>query len=448
LAEIELDILCAEIGSTKTMVSGFVDVTLGMPRLVGQGVALTSVNEGDVCLGLERSLEHLRARLGASRLKWKTMMATCSAAGGLRMAVHGLIPSMTSRAAKETALGAGAIVVSATDGLLSEKHVKDILNLSPKIVLLAGGVDGGERKIVLQNAATLAGSGASFSVIYAGNRSIVSEVRAAFASSTIRLFVTENVYPEIDKLNIAPARTLIHDIFEAHLVQSSGIEKIRKMVDGPILPTPGAVMLASQLLAERMADLVVVDVGGATTDVHSVTGGSPELIELQINPEPYSKRTVEGDLGIYVNAPHVYPLLRGNKENRLSYPKAVPVFPLNSEEALFLEQLAKTALSTALLRHVGRKKTVMTYRGKQEVVEGRDLTAIRYVIGTGGALTRLPHGMEILKEAFRMEEPDLLLPRKDIRFLIDRHYVMAGAGLISLRFPEIAFKIMSDSLSG
>jgi len=446
LDELELDILCAEIGSTKTMVSGFTGITSGTPRLVGQGVALTSVGEGDVCLGLERSLEHLRIQLGVLRLRWKTMMATCSAAGGLRMAVHGLVPSMTSRAAKETALGAGAIVVSVTDGLLSDKNVNDILNLSPKIVLLAGGVDDGERKTVLENAAKLAQSPGSFSVIYAGNRSIVSEIRAAFASSTVRLFVTDNVYPEIDKFNVTPARDLIHDIFEDHLVQSSGIEKIRKMVDGPILPTPGAVMLASQVLAERAGDLVVIDAGGATTDVHSITEGSPEFIGLQLYPEPHSKRTVEGDLGIYVNAPHVYRLLQEKTKNRLSFPKAVPVFPQNPEETLFLEELTKTALSTALSRHVGRKKTVLTYRGKQEVVEGRDLTAVRYVIGTGGAIARLPHGMEILKEAFHTGRPDLLLPRKNIRFLVDRNYVMAGAGLISLKLPKIAFKIMSESL--
>lgn len=79
------------------------------------------------------------------------------------------------------------------------------------------------------------------------------------------------------------------------------MEHVREMVTGPIIPTPGAVMECTKLLYEYLGDLIVLDVGGATTDLHSVTVESDQVARLMISPEPKAKRTVEGDLGVYVN---------------------------------------------------------------------------------------------------------------------------------------------------
>ena len=444
------DFLFADIGSTKTMVSAFTGISNNQPRFLKQGVSPTTINEGDVCIGLGRAISDLERKLGARRSKWRTLMATCSAAGGLRMAAHGLVKSMTSKAARETALGAGAVVVSDTYGILSEDQVKTIMKSSPKIILLAGGVDGGEAKKVLKNARILASTNSAFSLVYAGNKSISSEIRNIFASSKVRLFVTENVYPTIDQLNVTPARNLIHQIFEDHLIESPGMGKVKEMVDGPVLPTPGAVMMASQILAQEIGDLITMDVGGATTDVHSVTNGSQEVKEIMVNLEPYAKRTVEGDLGVYVNAPQVFRLLvekqtPSNSEER-DLPQPLPLFPRTTREVAFLQDLTKVALSKALHRHVGKRKRVLTYKGEREVAEGKDLTAVRWVIGTGGVLTRLPGGHRILFETFNSRNSDVLLPQRKISILIDRHYIMAAAGLMGLKSPEMALEMMKASL--
>ena len=54
---------------------------------------------------------------------------------------------------------------------------------------------------------------------------------------------------------------------------------------------------------------MVIDVGGATTDVHSVTEGSEGINRILVNPEPFAKRTVEGDLGVYVNMRNIVNLI-------------------------------------------------------------------------------------------------------------------------------------------
>jgi uncharacterized protein (TIGR01319 family) len=64
-----------------------------------------------------------------------------------------------------------------------------------------------------------------------------------------------------------------------------------------------------------MGELIVIDPGGATTDVHSIAQGRPtggNTIVLGL-PDPYVKRTVEGDLGIKHNIDTLLELARGRK---------------------------------------------------------------------------------------------------------------------------------------
>ena len=294
------DVLIAEIGSTTTLVSAF---ALGAaPRLLGQGQAATSVLEGDVRVGLNGAIDALKANLGAEAFGYREMLASSSAAGGLKMCVHGLVYDMTVSAARAAALGAGAIVRQTTAGKLTQADLEEQREIRPNLVLIAGGTDGGERDTALYNAERIAKEGTGAPVLYAGNAQNGGAIRAIFERANVPVYVAENVYPRLDALNIEPVRKVIHAAFEKHIVTAPGMEHIRELVTGAILPTPGAVMEAAMLLYEEIGDLLVLDIGGATTDVHSVTAGSDEIAQLLTTPEPFSKRTVEGDLGLYVNA--------------------------------------------------------------------------------------------------------------------------------------------------
>ena len=152
---LNIDVLVAEIGSTTTVVNAFDHINSPAPVFLGQGQAPTSVLDGDVRIGLSQAVESLRKNLGADTLTYGTMLATSSAAGGLRMTVHGLVYDMTVKAAREAALGAGANLHLATAGILQEEDLEDIRDIQPNLILLAGGTDYGERKTVLENAKLL-----------------------------------------------------------------------------------------------------------------------------------------------------------------------------------------------------------------------------------------------------------------------------------------------------
>ena len=104
----KIDVLVAEIGSTTTVVNAFNGIDTDHPLFIGQGQAPTSVLEGDVRIGLHQAIDDLGIALNAGQIEYEKLLATSSAAGGLKMTVHGLVYDMTVKAAKEAALGAGA----------------------------------------------------------------------------------------------------------------------------------------------------------------------------------------------------------------------------------------------------------------------------------------------------------------------------------------------------
>jgi hypothetical protein len=434
--------LVADIGSTITKLSAFSGLGAGKnARFLGQGLALTTVAEGDVTLGLEAARRDLETRLGVDT-RGAGLLAASSAAGGLRMTVHGLTRDMTLRAAREASLGAGAIVTFTTAGRMYPDDLEEVRRIRPNIILLAGGVDDGDRDIVLANARCLASLKIGIPLIYAGNRAVRGEIGRVFESAGMPLFVVDNVYPRIDELNIDPVRKVIQEVFARHIVTAPGMETVRRMVGDDILPTPGAVLQATELLAETLGDVMTVDVGGATTDVHSVTEGAAEISRMRIAPEPRSKRTVEGDLGVYINAPRIV-AAAGDQLGRVEGVKPLPETAEARETSL---RLTRWAVDISVWRHAGELRVAYGAYGRSEIVEGRDLTAVRHVIGTGGALTRLGAGREILQNIKPDPRGLKLLPPRDAVVYLDRDNVMAAAGVLGRRYPREARKLLLESI--
>lgn len=450
----KIDFLVAEIGSTTTVVNAFHNISTN-PEFLGQGQGATSVLQGDVNIGLKEAIDDLCKNLKVDSVEYGELIATSSAAGGLRMTVHGLVYDMTVRAAKEAALGAGANIKFVTAGKLRKSDLRKIKEINPNIILIAGGVDYGERETALHNSELIAELKLGIPVIYAGNIENQEDVKDIFEESGDELYLVENVYPKIDELNIEPTRRVIQEVFERHIIHAPGMEHIRELVTGNIMPTPGAVMEASQLLYNEIGDLVTIDVGGATTDVHSVTEDSEEISRIILSPEPKAKRTVEGDLGVYVNMRNIVAMVGEDvlmKELELDEPalrnliehhKPIPVSEL---EKRFVEVLTEHATITAMKRHGGRLKHLYGPSGKKTIAEGKDLTGVKYIVGTGGALTRLPGRLDILKNIPHSNNGTDLLPNTEAEILIDNHYIMASLGVMSKKYPEIALDLMLKSM--
>lgn len=453
----KVDVLVAEIGSTTTVVNAFKDIDTENPVFWAQGQAPTSVLEGDVRIGLQGAIDDLCRKMNIETLEYGEMLATSSAAGGLKMTVHGLVYDMTARAAKEAALGAGGIIHYVTAGKLRRTDIAKIKEIKPNLILIAGGVDYGERDTALDNAEMIRSMGLHVPVIYAGNIENQEEMKLIFdAESGQKLYNVENVYPKIDDLNVEPCRKVIQDAFEEHIIHAPGMEHVRDMVNGPIIPTPGAVMECTKLLYDCLGDLMVLDVGGATTDLHSVATESDQVARIMIAPEPKAKRTVEGDLGVYVNRMKVVESI-GEEKLRSKCEKAgidldktlasYVAIPKNEAEIKLVEMLAEEAVMKAVERHAGQIRYVYGPSGRSTLAEGKDLTQVKYIVGTGGALTRLPHRKEIMERIASYDETGMrLFPTAHAEILVDNDYIMASLGVLSTKHREGAVKLLEKSL--
>ena len=452
----KVDVLVAEIGSTTTVVNAFVGLDTENPHFIGQGQWHTTVLEGDVNIGLANAIEDLKTNLKAESLEYDELLATSSAAGGLKMTVHGLVYDMTVKAAKEAALGAGANLHMVTAGKLRRGDLAKIKEISPNIILIAGGVDYGERETALYNAEAIAKLPLEVPVIYGGNIENQEEVRLIFKDYGKEglLYLVDNVYPRIDMLNVEPTRKVIQDVFEEHITHAPGMSRVRELVSGPIIPTPGAVMEASKILKEDIGDLITIDVGGATTDIHSVTAGTDEINRILLDPEPEAKRTVEGDLGVYVNMENIVGMIGKEKlgadlaltvdklrELMLEY----RAMPKTRKELEFVERLTCAAVEVSANRHAGGFKTYFGGTTRTLAV-GKDLTGVKWIVGTGGALTRLPARREILKRISLSNQGDKLLPTSEAMIAIDNDYIMASLGVLSKVNKEAALILLKRSL--
>lgn len=443
----KVDIVTIEIGSTITKVNAFNDIFTENPVHTAQATDLTTVEQGDVTIGAYKALEKLSESAG-EHIEAEEILINSSAAGGLSMGVFGLTYDMTARAAREASLGAGAVINYIGCGKIQPYQIDELMEKKPKIILFAGGLDYGDTEITYHNALMISQIPLDIPIIYAGNCQLSSAVSRLFEKEGKNLIITRNVYPGVDELDIEPAREIIQKTFSDHIIHARGMEKLSELTKKEIIPTPYAVLKITEKIYEKMGGIIVIDVGGATTDIHSVCEDTPEHSAKRIEPEPLSKRTVEGDLGVYVNAVNLNNIedktlrFHGN----LDFLKPVP----DSESSIMLSKnLASKAVRLGLLRHAGKIRTVFTPSGKKQFVTGKDLTNVRYIIGTGGALTRLPGCESILYPENLSLSTESLLPAKEAQSHIDRKYIFSSLGTIAFHYPDINFeKLIWSSLKG
>lgn len=445
----KLDVLVAEIGSTTTIVNGF---NLNPPTFLGRGTAETTV-DSDVRKGLNKAIEDLKHRLCIDALEYDEFFASSSAAGGLRVAVIGLVYEMTVKAAKQAALNAGANLHLVHAGRLEPSHIETLQALNLNMIIIAGGTDYGDKQVAMDNLERVMEATLDIPIIYAGNIENHTAIKTKYANHSKRasLRIVENVYPRVDFLNILPLRKVIYETFEEHIIHAPGMSHIKEMVNAKIMPTPGAVMQATMLLHDAMGPLMTLDVGGATTDVHSIIPPS-ENFKHYAEGESIEKRTVEGDLGVYINRFEVAKYLdkktfiqQHNVDLDVAL-KTLPYIPQNTlDEALF-ESLTKTCVTKALDRHVGDLLRVYTSQGHKFIPEGRDCTLLETIILTGGSLVYQSQSPEYLHDYFK-NRPTKLLPTKTVTIFRDTDYLMAPLGVLSLKYPDISRHLLMSSLS-
>ncbi|MBZ9606594.1 glutamate mutase L [Clostridium estertheticum] len=457
--------LLVDFGSTYTKLTV---VDIAKEEIIATAKDITTI-EDNIMIGYEKAYAKIEPILKDKNANLINKLACSSAAGGLKMIAIGLVPDLTAEAAKRAALGAGARVLKVYSYELTLTEIEEIKNSDLDIILLAGGTNGGNKECIIHNAKMLADNGVELPIVVAGNKVASDEIRQILTDAKMYFSITKNVMPTLSKLNVEPAREEIRKVFMEKIIDAKGLSNAEDLVKGILMPTPAAVLKAATILSEGsdeekgLGDLIIIDIGGATTDVHSIAEGEPTKSGVSIRglEEPFAKRTVEGDLGMRYSAVSLREAagsrkirkylgdterkidIEANCKYRIEHIKMVPT---TKEEIEFDEAMAKVATDISMERHVGTIEHTNTPMGAMYTQTGKDLMEVKYMIGTGGALIHSDNPQGILKAgAFSAENPTYLKPR-DAMYLIDKTYILSAMGLLSQDYPDKAVRIMKKYL--
>ncbi|WP_117212353.1 glutamate mutase L [Allorhizocola rhizosphaerae] len=409
-----MNFVCVDVGSTFTKAVA----VSGKGELLGAADHRTTV-ESDVLVGLDAAVKK-------TGVQPDEVLVCSSAGGGLRLAVVGYERLVTAEAGHRVGLSAGAKVVHVAAGKLDAVALQGLRAAKPDVVLLVGGADGGDEETITHNANRLAKARWKTPIVVAGNVSARSDVERALAG--LRVTVTGNVLPAIGVSNPGPARAAIREVFLSHVIGGKHLSRgprFASMVRGA---TPDVVLTGVELLAQRVAgDLLVVDVGGATTDVYSVIKPVGEVADVA--GTLWASRTVEGDLGMRWSARGVADAARAERLDDLG---DVDIDPAAASHPLD-ERLAELAMTIALRRHARA---------------GRDLSGVTFVIGSGGVLRHRPAdaARKIVQSALADHAGGWALPRSPA-VGIDSSYVLAAAGLLAADHPGAAVSLLGSALT-
>lgn len=463
------DYLVIDIGSTYTK-----QRLIDNHRLAATCQVPTTLD--DVGRAIGEGAEEMARSLGGRAPAALRVLASSSAAGGLRMVGMGYMARVTARAAKEVALNSGAKIleiISSDDP--PDYRVQILREIRPDIILLAGGTDYGDEESAVENARLIVASGVKAMVVVACNVAAQPAAAAILEQGEVPRVRVPNIMPTIHRLDVDRARHTIHREFIKQITKAPGLAKIReRLTDARVIPTPGAVLLAAELLAkgiygeDGLGALLVVDLGGATTDAHSVIPAYASLPQEEIglvvtNVKQVSYRTVEGNLGMRVGAVGVVNAVDPREilaregvvdddmaERLRKYCEMLEQqtdhLPRTEEEERFDSYLARTSVEEALRRHAGHIVTEpdpITGTAPGMPV-GRDLRSVGLVVLVGGHFAHRPseEGERIVQKA--LERRGISLLPESARVVVDRDYLLFAAGVIAMHSDKYAFGLLKE----
>lgn len=464
-------ILATDCGSTTTKAILIEKGPEGF-RLRARGEAPTTVEAPaeDVTQGVRNAVSELSELVGRPLLDENGQLikpydgekgldlylSTSSAGGGLQMMVAGVVAKMSSESAQRAALGAGAVVMetlSSNDSRRPYEKIELIRQLRPDMVLLSGGVDGGVQKHVVEMAQLFGaadprprlGINYKLPVIFAGNKDVREQIKKILGTKTA-LEIVDNIRPTLEEENLQPARLKIQSQFLEHVMaHAPGYPQLMAMTDEPIMPTPAAVgMIMERVAQARSINILGVDIGGATTDVFSVFDGHFNRTVSANYGMSYSISNVLAEAGLnkvmrWVPFEVDEAQLRNRVKNKMIRPTSIPYLKEDLEieqaicrEALRLsfEQHASLAEGLKGVQHQAEIGSIFNQDQQRSLIDPMRLDML---IGSGGVLSHAP---ERWQTAWMLI--DSYLPCGITQLAVDSIFMMPQLGVLSSILPEAA----------
>jgi len=470
-------IAVTDVGSTTTKAL-LLGCHEGQMTFLAESEVPTTVEDprNDVTIGVLKAISMLELKTGMRLVDQKgepecSYLTTSSAGGGLQILVLGLTKVITGRLAQLAALGAGGVIlrtITIDDGTNTVDKMRLIRELHPDLVLLAGGIDGGDIGGIVHLAELLSLSDPTpkFSqsqkvpLVFCGNVA-AREFVASILSEKFELHCVDNICPSLTRENPEPAKREVHRLFMENVMeQAPGYAKLKKWVTRDIIPTPTGVERILELYSTVTgSNILMVDMGGATTDIFTTIKGEFRRTVAANIGMSYSLSNILAQAGIeelttYLPSGYSSAEVRNYLANKTLNPTYKPL----SSAEIDLEQAAATVgislsweqhrtlhFKSPVLGIMERIKTHSRFNRNEPVYCYRDRdyfqeSDIDEIIGAGGVISHVKRREEALRVL-----TDGLKPVGITRIAIDRSFKSPHLGVLSKVDTENALRLFQQN---
>ncbi|GJQ52349.1 MAG: hypothetical protein HKUEN02_11960 [Anaerolineaceae bacterium] len=447
-------ILAIDIGAATTRAI-FFDVVEGQYRFIAIGQAPTTAEAPykHVGIGVREAIRNLQAVLGATLLGPQddnlivpsqpdgsgvdAVVATISAGPTMRTVIAGLLPDVSLQSARRLAESTYAQIVdtlSLADRRKPDQQLDDIIRARPDLILLAGGVDGGASRSIMEMFETI--GLASYitpeekrpMILYAGNQQLASNAQETLSQHAAVFATSPNVRPSLEVEDVEPASAELADLtVKLRKRQLKGVDELYLWTGGTILPTAYAqgrmTRFLSQLYESRRG-LLHVNLGASGATIAAGFNGDLTLgvypqFGLGENLNALLQHTEIEQIMRWMSLDISANTLREYLFQKSLYPASVPA---TLEEHAILQAIARQALYLAM------RATQRRFPARMRMAQADRMPKLDLILAGGGAIAdsaSLGQSLLLLLDAV---QPEGIAP-----IMFDQNNIMGSLGAAATR---------------
>jgi len=456
-------LLAVDIGSVKTRALLF-DVIDGRYRFLASGSGNTTLgppiyDPGD---GVRKAISNLSDVTGRTFLDkdgnlvtpTKTdstgidsFALTISAGTPLKVVAVGLVQEVSVRSARhlaETTYSKIVSTLSLDDQRTQEARIDTILKLRPDLIIIAGGIEGGESKSISKLfeavglACFLLPRSQRPQIIYAGNQQLQKEAEESLAVVG-GLHIAPNIRPSWEVESLAPAQKTLVDVFrKLRTGKSISLRELDNWSKGKMMPTSVAFERIIRVLSkiyDPAKGVLGIDLGASSATIVSAFNGKstigvyPHFGMGQSIPEVLRRSKVEEItrwLPFEISPDEVMDFLH----NKTAFPNSVPMTP----EDLVLEQAIIRQTLRTLVRRIS-----YTFPDNGNQIGPVILPSFEPIMVAGNAITKTSPGQSMLMLL------DGLQPTGVTTLLLDQNSLVSALGASAEINPVLAVQVLGSN---
>jgi len=456
-------LLAVDIGSVKTRALLF-DVIDGRYRFLASGSGNTTIGPPyyDSGEGVRKAISNLSVVTGRTFLdKDENLITptkpdstgidsfalTISAGIPLKVVAVGLVQEVSVRSARhlaETIFSKIVSTLSLDDQRSQEARIDTILKLRPDLIIIAGGIEGGESASISKLfeavglACYLLPKGLRPQIIFSGNQKMQKEVEESLGVLG-GLHIAPNIRPSWEVESLAPAQKTLVDVFrKLRTGKSISLRELDSWSKGRMMPTSvafGRIIRVLSKIYDPAKGVLGIDLGASSaTIVSSFNGKSaigvyPHFGMGQSVPEVLRRSKVEEItrwLPLDISPDEVMDFLH----NKIIYPNSLPMTP----EDLALEQAIIRQTLRTLVRRISYSFPENSSRTGSEI-----LPLFEPIMIAGNAITKTPPGQCMLMLL------DGLQPTGVTTILLDQNSLVSALGASAEINPILAVQVLGSN---